>query len=59
MLSDSILANAGWLFFSAYSAIVALVSIAAFGGDVLAAKAQLDAPQKNGSADSAPPAAPR
>ena len=59
MLSDSILANAGWLFFSAYSAIVALVSFAAFGGDVLPAKVHGDAPQKKGSADSAQPAGTR
>lgn len=51
MLSDSILANAGWLFFAIYSAVVATVSIAAFGGDVLPAKAAVDAPQKNGSTD--------
>lgn len=50
MLSD-ILANAGWLFFAAYSAIVAAVSIAAFGGDVLPAKAQADASRKNGSVE--------
>ena len=55
MLSDSILANAGWLFFSAYSAIVAAVSIAAFGGDVLPVKAEADAPQENSPADPARP----
>lgn len=57
MLSDSILANAGWLFFAAYSAVVAAVSIAAFGGDVLPAKATVDALQKNGSTDRAASAA--
>ena len=59
MLSDSILANFGWLFFVAYSAVVAVVNIAAFGGDVLPAKAAADAPQKDGSADPVRPVAPR
>ena len=52
MLSD-ILANAGWVFFVAYSAVVAAVSFAAFGGDVLPAKAQADVSRKNGSTDTA------
>ena len=56
MLSDSILSNAGWLFFAAYSAIVAVVNWAAFGGDVLPAKAQVDSPQKNRSVDPGQPA---
>ena len=59
MLSDSILANAGWLFFAAYTVIVAVVNIAAFGGDVAHAKAPVETPHKNGSADTAQPAAPR
>lgn len=49
MLSDSILANAGWLFFAVYSAVVAVVNIAAFGRDVVPAKAPANAPQKSGS----------
>ncbi|HZC23876.1 MAG TPA: hypothetical protein VE866_11105 [Candidatus Binatia bacterium] len=56
MLSDSILANAGWLFFAAYSATVAAVSIAAFGGDVLPAKVQLNSPPKSRAVDPAQPA---
>jgi hypothetical protein len=56
MLSDSILSNAGWLFFAAYSAIVAVVNWAAFGRDVLSAKAEVDSPQKNRPADPAQPA---
>lgn len=48
MMSD-ILANAGWFFFAAYSAVVAAVSFAAFGGDVLPAKAPAEASQKNSS----------
>ncbi|MGB8060458.1 MAG: hypothetical protein WCF26_00995 [Candidatus Sulfotelmatobacter sp.] len=59
MLSDSILSNAGWLFFAAYSAIVVVVSIAAFGPDLLPAKAQVDAPQKTRLLDSAQPGAHR
>ena len=55
-MSDSILSNAGWLFFAAYSAIVAVVNWAAFGRDVLPAKAQVDSPQKNRPADPAQPA---
>ena len=53
MLSDSILANAGWVFFAAYSAVVAVVNWAAFGGDVLPAKAQVDLSQKSRPADPA------
>ncbi len=55
MLSDSILSNAGWLFFAAYSAIVAVVNWAAFGRDVLPAKAPLEASQQNRPADPAQP----
>jgi hypothetical protein len=51
MMSDSILSNAGWLFFAAYSAVVAVVNWAAFGRDVLVAQAELDSPQKNRPAD--------
>jgi hypothetical protein len=56
MFSDSILSNAGWLFFAAYSVIVAVVNWAAFGRDVLPAKARVDSPQKNRPADPAQPA---
>jgi hypothetical protein len=34
-LSDSFLSNAAWLFFGGWGAIVAAVSIAAFGRDLL------------------------
>jgi len=40
--SDSFLSNAAWLFFAAWSAIIAAVSIAAFGRDLLPWRAQLD-----------------
>ena len=53
MMSDSILSNAGWLFFAAYSAIVAVVNWAAFGRDVLPAKAQVDSLQKSRAVDPA------
>jgi hypothetical protein len=51
MLSDSILSNAGWLCFAAYSAILVVVNCAAFGRDLLPAKVQADAPRENGSID--------
>jgi len=53
MLSDSIRSNAGWLFFAAYSVILVVVNWAAFGRDLLPAKAQVDSPQKNTPADPA------
>jgi hypothetical protein len=34
-LTDSFLSNAGWLFFAAWSGMVAAVSIAAFGRELL------------------------
>jgi hypothetical protein len=51
MLSNSILANAGWLFFATYSAILVVVNWAAFGRDLLPAKAQTDASRENRSID--------
>jgi hypothetical protein len=56
MMSDSILSNAGWLFFTAYSVIVAVVNWAAFGRDVLPADAEVDSSPKNRPADPAQPA---
>jgi hypothetical protein len=35
MTTDTFLFNAGWLFFAAWSAVIAAVSIAAFGRDLL------------------------
>ncbi|HEY6373308.1 MAG TPA: hypothetical protein VIX37_22215 [Candidatus Sulfotelmatobacter sp.] len=43
-LGDSFLSNAGWLFFSAWGVIVAVVTVKAFGRDLLPAKAPLDPP---------------
>lgn len=46
-LSDSFLSNAGWLFFAAWAAMVAVVSIAAFGRELLPWKAQVDQASKS------------
>jgi hypothetical protein len=45
-LGDLFLSNAGWLFFTAWSVVVAFVTVKAFGRDLLPAKAQLDPPAK-------------
>jgi hypothetical protein len=50
-LSDSFLSNAGWLFFAAWSSMVAVVSIAAFGRDLLVWSAHLNPAPKSQSAD--------
>jgi len=44
MLSDSFLSDAGWLFFAAWSAVVAAVSLAAFGRDLLPSRLCLEQP---------------
>ncbi|MGA2855527.1 MAG: hypothetical protein ABSE40_01580 [Candidatus Sulfotelmatobacter sp.] len=44
MLSDSFLSDAGWLFFAAWSAVVAAVSLAAFGRDLLPSRLRLEQP---------------
>ncbi len=59
MLSDSILSNAGWLFFAAYSAIVVVLNWAAFGRDLLPTKAQIDALRKKRPTDPVQQAVPR
>ena len=41
-LSDTVLFDAGWLFFAALTLVVAFVSVAAFGRDLLTWKAQFD-----------------
>ncbi len=58
-LSDSVLFDAGWLFFAALTLVVALVSVAAFGRDLLAWKAQLDPAPQPQSRDSTRPTNPR
>jgi hypothetical protein len=55
-LSDSVLFDAGWLYFTALTVVVAMVSVAAFGRDLLAWKAQLDAAQQPQSQESTRPA---
>ena len=47
ILTDLFLADAGWLFFAAWSAVVTVVSIIAFGRDLLPWKAQLDSAPKS------------
>jgi len=42
ILSESVLFDAGWLFFAALTVVVALVSVAAFGRDLLTWRAQFD-----------------
>jgi len=41
-MSDSFLSDAGWLFFAAWSIVVAAVSIAAFGRDLFPSRAHID-----------------
>lgn len=42
MMTDSFLSDASWLFFVAWSVVVAAVSIAAFGRDLLPSRAHID-----------------
>lgn len=53
---ESFFSNASWLFFTAYSAVVAAVSYAAFGRDLLSSKASVKSSEKSTSADSIRPA---
>ena len=39
LMSYSYLFDAGWLFFAAWTAIVAVISLAAFGSDLLPSRA--------------------
>jgi len=39
MTSDTFLSDASWLFFAAWSVVIAAVSIAAFGRDLLPSRA--------------------
>jgi len=41
-MSDSYLLDAGWLFFAAWSIIVIVVSLAAFGRDLFPPKSRLE-----------------
>jgi len=42
MMRDSILSDAGWLFFAVWSAIVALVSLKAFAADIFPSRTRSD-----------------
>jgi hypothetical protein len=53
--SDSFLSNAGWLFFAAWTAVVAAVSIIAFGSDLLPRRPHLDPPHTSHPADQVRP----
>ncbi len=46
MISDSLLFDAGFLFFAAWGLIIAALSVAAFGHDLLPAKAPHDPVRK-------------
>jgi hypothetical protein len=47
MMRDSFLSDAGWLFFAAWSAIIALVSLKAFGRDIFPSTTQRDSSRKD------------
>jgi hypothetical protein len=51
MTTDTFLFNAGWLFFAAWSAVIAGLTIAAFGRDLLPWKPRPDPAHKPHSAD--------
>jgi hypothetical protein len=55
MMSDSFLSDAGWLFFAAWSVVVAAVGILAFGRDLLPSRAHVDPLTKARSSEPAPP----
>lgn len=42
LMSDSYLFDVGWFFFAAWSAIVAVISLAAFGKDLLPSQPPLE-----------------
>jgi hypothetical protein len=58
ILTDSFLADAGWLFFAAWSAVVAALSIVAFGRDLLPWKARFDSAPESQPADRIRPSQP-
>jgi amino acid transporter len=51
MTADTFLFNAGWLFFAAYTIVVAGVTVAAFGRSLFPSKAQNDPTQAPPTAD--------
>lgn len=54
-LTDSFLSNAGWLFFGAWSVVVAAVSIIAFGHDLLPRRSHLNPAHTSKPADQVQP----
>jgi hypothetical protein len=46
LMSDSYLFDVGWLFFAAWTAIVAVISLAAFGRDLLPSQPPLEPGQQ-------------
>jgi len=46
LMSDSYLFDIGWLFFAAWSIIVAVFSLTAFGKDILPSHHSAESPQK-------------
>lgn len=50
-MSDSFLNDASWLFFAAWSVVVAIVSIAAFGRDLFPSKATVDSVNQSSPPD--------
>jgi hypothetical protein len=53
--SDSFLSNAGWLFFTAWSVVIAALCVTAFGRDLLAWKSLLEpAPKSQNPAEVRP-----
>jgi hypothetical protein len=55
MTTDTFLFNAGWLFFAAWIAVIAGVSVAAFGRDLLPWNAHPDPAHKPHPADQVRP----
>jgi len=58
-LSESFLSNAGWLFFTAWSLIVGVVTVKAFGRDLFPSKASHDSTQPPYSTSAVGPVKPQ
>ncbi len=58
-LSESFLSNAAWLFFTAWSLIVGVVTIKAFGRDLLPSKENQDSAQRSFPTDAVAPLKPQ
>ena len=57
-LSESFLSNAAWLFFAAWTAMIAAITVAAFGRDLLPWAADLNPAPKSRPTDRARPTRP-